>query len=90
LPQQAGFVEDAEQQPAVPASARVLKEYNRRLAAELVERGFRDFSPAFPQILSNLDDAGTRISTLAERAGGYMSAAGQLFAEIERCGYVKR
>lgn len=69
---------------------RVLKVYNRRLLEGLHERGFDDFTPAFPQILSNLDTQGTRIGVLAQRAGVTRQGAGQLIAEIERCGYVER
>lgn len=56
----------------------------------LQARGFNDFSPAFPQILSNLDTEGTRIGALAARAGLTRQATGQLVSEIERCGYVQR
>jgi len=70
--------------------ARILREYNRRLVKELRRRGFADFSPSFPQILSNLDTEGTRIGTLAQRAGVTRQAAGKLLVEIERAGYVER
>jgi DNA-binding MarR family transcriptional regulator len=70
--------------------ARVMRVYNRRLVDELQARGFEDFSPAFPQILSNLDTEGTRVGVLAARAGVTRQGAGQLLAEIERCGYVVR
>jgi DNA-binding MarR family transcriptional regulator len=69
---------------------RTLRVYNRRLVAGLHAAGFRDFSPAFPQLLSNLDTEGTRVGVLAARAGITRQAAGQLLAEIERCGYVER
>jgi DNA-binding MarR family transcriptional regulator len=69
---------------------RTLRAYNRVLVSQLGERGFPDFSPAFPQILSNLDTQGTRIGVLAARAGMSRQAAGQLIAEIERCGFVTR
>jgi DNA-binding MarR family transcriptional regulator len=69
---------------------RILRVYNRRLVDELHARGFDDFSPAFPPILSNLDTEGTRIGVLAERAGMTRQGAGQLVADIERCGYVRR
>ena len=72
------------------ALTRTLRMYNKRLVAALHEQGFEDFSPAFPQILSNLDTEGTRIAVLASRAGITRQAAGQLVAEIERCGYVDR
>jgi DNA-binding MarR family transcriptional regulator len=70
--------------------ARTLRVYNRRLIEGLRARGFTDFSPAFPPLLSNLDVEGTRIGVLAERAGVIRQAAGQLVREIERCGYVER
>jgi DNA-binding MarR family transcriptional regulator len=69
---------------------RIWRIYNKRLVAALHARGFEDFSPAFPQIMSNLDTQGTRIGVLATRAGVTRQAAGQLVAEIERCGYVER
>jgi len=69
---------------------RTFRVYNRRLVEQLKARGFSDFSPAFPQILSNLDTEGTRIGVLAARAGVTRQAAGQLVTEIERCGYVRR
>jgi aspartate kinase len=41
--------------------ARTLRVYNRRLVEGLHARGFTDFSPGFPPLLSNLDVEGTRI-----------------------------
>jgi DNA-binding MarR family transcriptional regulator len=70
--------------------ARTLRVYNRRLIDGLHERGFTDFSAAFPALLSNLDVEGTRIGILANRAGVTRQAAGQLLREIEKCGYVER
>jgi DNA-binding MarR family transcriptional regulator len=67
--------------------ARIARVYNRRLIAELHARGFRDFTPAFPALLSNLDTEGSHIGVLAARAGVTRQAAGQLLREIERCGY---
>lgn len=69
---------------------RTLRVYNRRLIAGLHARGFTDFAPAFPPLLSNLDTGGTRIGVLAARAGVTRQAAGQLLRDIERCGYVVR
>jgi DNA-binding MarR family transcriptional regulator len=70
--------------------SRLLRGYNRRLVDELRRRGFEDFSPAFPPLLSNLDTAGSHIGTLARRAGVTRQAAGQLLRQIEACGYVER
>lgn len=70
--------------------ARTLRVYNRRMVAGLHQRGFTDFAPAFPPLLSNLDTGGTRIGVLAARAGVTRQAAGQLLRDIEQCGYVVR
>ena len=68
---------------------RTLREYNRRLLAGLLDRGFTDFQASFPSLLSNLDTDGTRIGVLATRAGISRQAAGQLLRAIEMCGYVE-
>ncbi len=69
---------------------RTLREYNRRLVEGLHARGFPDFSPAFPVLLSNVDLAGTPIGVAAKRAGVSRQAVGQLLSEVERCGYARR
>jgi DNA-binding MarR family transcriptional regulator len=69
---------------------RTLRVYNRLLLERLHARGFTDFAPSFPALLSNLDTKGTRIGVLAARGGVTRQAAGQLLREIERCGYVER
>ena len=69
---------------------RTLREYNRRLIEELHARGFTDFSPAFPALLSNIDLSGTPIGVAARRAGVSRQAVGQLVREVERCGYARR
>ena len=68
---------------------RVWRVYNRLLVARLQARGFEDFTPAFPALLSNLDMEGSHIGVVAERAGVSRQAAGQLLREIERCGYAE-
>ncbi len=68
---------------------RTLRVYNRLLVENLRSRGFTDFSPAFPSLLSNLDTGGSRIGILAARAGVTRQAAGQLLKKIEQCGYVE-
>ena len=68
---------------------RILRVYNRRLVGELHARGFDDFTPAFPALLSNLDTEGSHIGALAVRAGVTRQAASQMLREIERCGYAE-
>ncbi len=70
--------------------SRTLREYNRRLVEGLHARGFTDFSPSFPALLSNVDLAGTPIGVAARRAGVTRQAVGQLVREVERCGYARR
>jgi DNA-binding MarR family transcriptional regulator len=69
--------------------ARVQRVYNRLLVSRLRERGFADFSGAFPALLSNLDTHGTHIGVIAARAGVTRQAAGQLLREAARRGYVE-
>ncbi len=68
--------------------SRITRVYNRWLVEQLHARGFRDFSPAYPPLLANLDTEGSRIGALAQRAGVTRQAAGQLLVEIEAAGYV--
>jgi DNA-binding MarR family transcriptional regulator len=68
---------------------RVWRVYNRLLVSRLQARGFEDFTPAFPALLSNLDMDGSHIGVLAERGGVSRQAAGQLLREIVRCGYAQ-
>jgi DNA-binding MarR family transcriptional regulator len=68
---------------------RILRVYNRVLIERLRARGFDDFTPAFPALLSNLDTDGSHIGVLAMRAGVTRQAASQLLKEIERCGYAE-
>lgn len=68
---------------------RLMRVYNRRLVDELHQRGFPEYAPAFAPLLSNLDTSGTHIGVLARRAGVTRQAAGQLLAQVERCGYVE-
>ncbi len=56
----------------------------------LAERGYRNLTLAYTNVLANLDTDGTTISALARRAGVTRQAASQLVAEIERAGYVTR
>ena len=63
---------------------RTLRVYNRRLLERLHDRGFTDFTPSFPTLLSNLDTRGTRIGVLAMRGGVTRQAAGQLLKDAPR------
>lgn len=60
-------------------------------ATELLRaRGHEHLSLVHTTLLAFLDLEGTRISTLADRAGITKQSAGQLVAELEERGYVAR
>jgi DNA-binding MarR family transcriptional regulator len=58
----------------------------RRLAAE----GHPEVRTAHGAVFEFLDDAGTRVSVLAERAGITKQSMAELVAHLERYGYVER
>jgi DNA-binding MarR family transcriptional regulator len=64
--------------------------YNHQAIAKLRERGHTGLTLAHTLLLSNLDLEGTRITTLAERAGITKQSMGQLVEDLEKRGYVER
>ena len=52
--------------------------------------GFPDSPPSFHPIFENLDPEGTRLTTLAQRAGLTHQSVGEVVAVLERRGYVVR
>lgn len=52
--------------------------------------GHRELRSKHGAVLANLDEQGTRLTTLATRAGIGSSAMGELIDELERLGYVIR
>lgn len=67
---------------------------NRALVAtimpELGRCGFNGITPAFVNLISLLDRAGIRPTTLSQRAGITKQAIGQLVRELEARGYVEQ
>lgn len=64
--------------------------FNARAIAKLHARGHAGLTVAHTALLPHLDLEGTRITTLAERAGMTKQGMGQLVSELERQGYVRR
>ncbi len=64
--------------------------FNARAVERLQELGYQDLTLAHIALLPHLDVAGTRITTLAERAGMTKQGMGQLVLDLERQGYVAR
>ena len=61
-----------------------------RLMERLVERGHPEVRFAHGNVFQYLDDEGTRVSLLAERAQVSKQAMAQLVAHLEAHGYVER
>ena len=66
------------------------RDFAERAGAKLRARGHLGLGPAHTGLLAHFDPAGTRITTLAERARVTKQAAGQLVADLERQGYLQR
>lgn len=67
-----------------------LRDFQSRCAEKLHARGYTQLSATHLTILSYIDPAGTRIVTLAERAGMTKQSMGDLIRELEAQGYVER
>ena len=72
----------------------LLREPFRAMSAELqgrlAARGHTEVRPAHGAVLQYLDDEGTRVTVLAERAGVAKQSMAQLVAHLEAHGYVER
>lgn len=60
------------------------------ITTRLEAAGFPDSPPSFHPIFENLDPEGTRLTTLAQRAGLTHQSVGEVVAVLERRGYVVR
>lgn len=86
----AGQIRELREQHIGRLLLRAQRAYNARAIAKLHERGHRHLTIAHTSLLPHLDLEGTRITTLAERAGMTKQGMGQLVGELERQGYVRR
>lgn len=86
----AATLEQARQQHIGRLLHRAARAYNVLALEKLHAQGHTALSLAHTNLLPHLDTEGTRIVTLAERAGMTKQAAGQLVAELETHGYVER
>lgn len=64
--------------------------FNQAAIARLQQRGYSGLSLTHTALLPHLDLEGTRITTLAERAGITKQGMGQLVTDLERQGLVRR
>jgi DNA-binding MarR family transcriptional regulator len=63
---------------------------NAMMLTRLAERGHADVRPAHGAVFQFIDDAGTSVARLAERAQMTKQAMGELVAHLEQHGYVVR
>jgi DNA-binding MarR family transcriptional regulator len=63
---------------------------NDRVLVRLAERGHADVRPVHSALFEHLDDGGTTVSVLAERATMTKQAMAELVAHLEAHGYVTR
>ncbi len=69
---------------------RAARAYSELAFDKLHARGHDGLSVYHTALISNLDVDGTRIGTLAERAGITKQAMGQLVKDLEARGYIRR
>ncbi len=67
-----------------------MRDFQTRCAEKLHARGYTQLSATHLTILSYIEPTGTRIVTLAERAGMTKQSMGDLIRELEAQGYVER
>jgi DNA-binding MarR family transcriptional regulator len=60
------------------------------LFTRLTQLGFAELRPAHGCVFANIDDAGSRLTDLAERSGFTKQSVGEAVADLERLGFVER
>lgn len=69
-------------------------QFARRFNSDLFERlaaaGFQGLRPRHSALLMSIDQPGTRVTTLADRAEVTVQSMGELVDDLERAGYVER
>ena len=68
----------------------LLRELTEHIHLRLAEHGHPQIRPAHGNVFQFLDDEGTRVSVLAERAQMTKQSMGELVAHLEAHGYVER
>jgi DNA-binding MarR family transcriptional regulator len=68
----------------------LVRDGNARIADRFAARGHAEVRPPHGNVFQFLDDGGTRVSSLAERAQITKQSMAELVAHLERHGYVKR
>lgn len=68
---------------------RAARDFSELVGMQLKARGHLGLRLRHADLIANLDFEGTRITTLAERAGMTKQSMGPLVRELEQCGYLQ-
>lgn len=83
-------IEELRQQHIGRLLLRAQRDFSDRAIEKLSARGHTGLSLAHTNIIVHIDSAGTRLSTLADRAGVSKQAIGNLVIDLEHKGYIAR
>jgi DNA-binding MarR family transcriptional regulator len=83
-------IEELRQENTGRLLLRAYRDFSERAMVKLSQRGHLSLGLAHTNLLANLDTAGTRLTTLAERLAVSKQAIGSLVGELEAAGYVRR
>lgn len=82
---------DTQRQPPLIAVLSQLRDaIGDELFGRLTELGFAELRAAHGCVFGNIDDAGSRLTELAERSGFTKQSVGEAVADLERLGFVER
>ena len=76
--------------PLIAVLSQLRDSVGEELFARLTELGFAELRQAHGCVFGNIDDAGSRLTELAERSGFTKQSVGEAVADLERLGFVER
>ena len=78
------------QRPLIALLAQLRDAVGAELYSGLTERGFAELRPAHGCVFGNIDEAGARLTALADRSGLTKQSVGEAVADLEQLGFVER
>jgi DNA-binding MarR family transcriptional regulator len=76
--------------PLIAVLSQVRDAVGDELFGRLTELGFAELRPAHGCVFGNIEDAGSRLTELAERSGFTKQSVGEAVADLERLDFVER
>ena len=76
--------------PLIGLLSQVRDAVGDELFGRLTELGFAELRPAHGCVFGNIEDAGSRLTELAERSGLTKQSVGEAVADLEALGFVER